>query len=487
MTDTNTTDDPAVEPDVDDELQAGGGRYHPDNDDELLEPEVVPEGQHRLPAVPQPDPAAEALAATDAAITAAAEAALAMPDIPGRDEFLSLCMQAKVMAEASIVPKALRGKPHDVLVVLLTGRDLGIPVTTALRKVYVIDGQPSLAPQLLNARIRQLGLGAIRPHPDTTDTRAGAIPLGPDGIELGPTVWFSWDDAKRAKLVGRNCEPWEHASGCKCKDNWKAYPQRMLWWRAAGYAADDYFPEASLGLYSPDELGAITMDDGTPIDVDSVELPPGFEGRGRGGPDGTEPADLETLQGLHVSLLALPPEVLAEAKDRWREQLPPIGKLTDAEARRARALLSGFQSQARKVEGWQAPAAEAEVRAAVEAGTVRLVGMDAPEAPAEQPDAPDAPPEAAEADSDAQEPPAGLPEPGAVQWPELDEVEAMTKPLVVRWLLHFNLDHQGRADDVRARLYGHVADLVADAMAAEDTEQHAQADAAEAAGYLPGE
>ena len=63
----------------------------------------------------------------------------------------------------------------------------------------------------------------------------------------------------------------------KDKSAWVKYPQRMLWWRAATAAVDDWFPEVAFGLYTPDEIGAAVDADGHVIDVDSVEMPEGYE------------------------------------------------------------------------------------------------------------------------------------------------------------------------------------------------------------------
>jgi hypothetical protein len=282
-----------------------------------------------------------------------------LPAIPGRDEFLTLCQLARVYSASSIVPRALRDKPNDVLVVLMTGRDLGIPATAALRKVYVIDGQPSIAPQLKLSLVRKKRLGQVIPHPDNDSQvdRQGAVALGPGGQMLtddkgavigwtgglGPPYWYTWDDAITAGLVRRGCSPGSHTDECEkarksdnikqtnglgmanfCKDNWRKNPRRMLWQRASGFCADDYFAEATLGLYDPDELGAILDDDGQLLDVNHVELPDGMGPRRTGGNGGSggsgddeTPVDPETAWGLQVRVFAMPEDAQAEFRERW--------------------------------------------------------------------------------------------------------------------------------------------------------------------------
>jgi len=238
----------------------------------------------------------------------------------------------------------LQRKPHDVFMVLLTGRDLGIPLTTALRQAYVIDGKVTVAPALRLAKVRQMGLGRVVPHPDSNLANYGAMALDVNGTPLGPPVWFGWEDAQIAGLVDEDChvapsgrtidhrdraanpaDRKDKGEKCKCKDNWKRYPQRMLWWRAAGYCADDYFPEAGLGIYSPDELGAVTDAEGRPIDVTHVEMPPGWE---RPGPKEEPIVDEETVARLQRAIGTFTDDEKTRLKAMWVERdLPPLAKL----------------------------------------------------------------------------------------------------------------------------------------------------------------
>lgn len=329
-----------------------------------------------------------------AAIEAAAQAALEQPGIPGRDEFLSLAMQARIMAGSSLVPKDLRGKPADVFLVLLTGRDVGIPVTSALRKVYVVDGQPSLAPQLKLALVRRQGLGLVRKAGAGNCAWQAAEAVGPDGVVLGEPITCAWRDFA-GDLVGVECYPSEdgesivHSKTCqnpnakpysdgvrvKCKDNYRNHPRRMLWWRAAGYCVDDYFPEVGLGLYSPDELGAITDEDGRPLDPATVSLPEGFEQaeratrqaeqqarRAAGTAIGEQAADADVLADLTARVACLPEEQRAALATKWREseRLAPF-KLAELPASRVafvRSMVQGFEAMAKRA-GWDPEAARA--------------------------------------------------------------------------------------------------------------------------------
>jgi ribosomal protein L37AE/L43A len=118
-------------------------------------------GEVLTPEVVEPTVRSEALVSRDHAVERMADAALEMPEIPGKTEFMALAMMARTLAGSGIIPSALRGKPADVLVVLLTARDLQIPATTALSQIHVIDGKPTLSPKLLSARVQRMGMGRI--------------------------------------------------------------------------------------------------------------------------------------------------------------------------------------------------------------------------------------------------------------------------------------------------------------------------------------
>lgn len=62
---------------------------------------------------------------------------------------------SELLSKASLIPDDLRGKPHDVLVAVLTGAELGISPMQAIREVYVVRGRPFIASLLRVAMVRQ--------------------------------------------------------------------------------------------------------------------------------------------------------------------------------------------------------------------------------------------------------------------------------------------------------------------------------------------
>lgn len=266
---------------------------------------------------PVEDPTGPSMSAIPAIVDDPIDQLAMVPDLPviaPENEFRALAMQAKMLSGSSLVPSALRGKPHDVLLILLTGRDLGIAPTAALRKCYVVDGQVTIAPAMKLALIKIQGKGCIRPpakgDPDfpNTKTRATAIAYDNNGKEINRST-LEWDDVKDITAKGRAL--------LVDKDNWKNYPGRMLWWRISGWLADDIWPEASFGIYSPDEIGAVTDEEGHVIDVKEVKVVDGFERK-----QDTPAAMIEdaVAEALTARSRALPPEGKEVLKQFFRER-----------------------------------------------------------------------------------------------------------------------------------------------------------------------
>jgi hypothetical protein len=452
--------------------------------DPVPEPEPGTEVEHR-----QPTPG-------DVAVAQAAEHALAMPGVPGRDEFLSLAMQARMLSLSGAAPEAVRNSPYVAFHVAMVGRDLGISPSAALELIDVISTskgpQLSLSPQLMNGQIRRLGLGEIvKGHSDTTSCTA--IAVGPEGrdrrcrlrwpehvddcaCDILGSFTFTWEDARVAGLVAQGCMPGDHTVKCmnrqthpaqRCNQGYVTYPQRMLWWRASGYLADDTFPEAGMGLYSPEELGAVVDDQGRPIDVASVELPPGYEQAAIGRATDAEPAPAHELWDLQARLHGLPPDQQAA----WRTQKSqqdrlkgiPTYQLPAAAMRLAKSLVSGLESAAKKADPTYDPDTAATL-AKVEAFR-RLADVLCNGDPEPTPVEPPAPPEAAEGTVTPPEAPAAPQAPaGGPTVADADVVRANFEQVVRRMsvadvkrdLAEYKLPTTGGAEALRALLVGHL-------------------------------
>ncbi len=186
--------------------------------------------------------------------------ALAVVDAPVTFQTL------KAIAETDMVPKALKGKPHAMLAAILYGRELGLEPMTSLQEINVIEGRPAPTASLLSALVRRAG-HRITPVAvtDKLATARGTRVDKETGEDLESFEFsFTWAMAERAKLTN--------------KDNWKKYPEAMLWWRAVAQLARIFFPEVVASLkYVPEELGDDTWiegptdSDGNVIEVEATE------------------------------------------------------------------------------------------------------------------------------------------------------------------------------------------------------------------------
>jgi len=157
--------------------------------------------------------------------------------------------QAKVLIESGFLPKSIN-TPAKALAIALKGRELGLPMMQSITSIYVIDGKPTVSAELMAALVFMRIPGAILRCIETTDRIATYEAARPGDKIL--KMSYTYDDAVRA--------------GITSKDNWKKYPAAMLRARCCSAICRVVFPDAIMGLYTPDELGAITTEEGVPVE-----------------------------------------------------------------------------------------------------------------------------------------------------------------------------------------------------------------------------
>lgn len=298
--------------------------------------------------------------------------------VPAEQEMRTLAAMANAMAVARVgVPKALWDKPNDVFAVFLTARDLGMALTTALREFHVIEGKVTLSPKIRLAATREIGRSrGWKIWPDPDNDREGAVWWAQRAEYPGLTFSseYTWADAQEAELVSWDCTPTEHTAACRakpewvkgsdgksrltskpgiCKDNWRKYPARMLSWRAVGYLLDDQFGEVGQGLYSPDELGAITDEEGSPIiDVSEVKAPEGMGRKAAPAAPGVAVASQEARDVMAARIAALPEGGRQALREWWAvvkengETRRPLGASTQADMIAINGAVTGIERRA---------------------------------------------------------------------------------------------------------------------------------------------
>jgi hypothetical protein len=165
-------------------------------------------------------------------------------------DFTSMMQVSQMLAKSSLVPSAYRGKPENVLLATLAGQPFGWDPTMSMRSFHIIEGQPSLKPEIMLALVRRAGHSVQ----GTTGTDGATVTGKRRDTGDSMTVAYTLEDARRANLLNKSV--------------WKQYPASMCWARALSQLCRMLFPDVVLGVgYTPEELGASVSSDGEVIEA----------------------------------------------------------------------------------------------------------------------------------------------------------------------------------------------------------------------------
>jgi hypothetical protein len=158
---------------------------------------------------------------------------------------------SKDLAASQLIPQALKKRPEDIMAIVLTGAELGLPPLTAIRGIHIINGKPTLSADLMGALVKKssaceyLTLAESTPKVATYRTKRKGEP--------GETLMsFTMDQAKTAGLTSN--------------PTWSKYPDAMLRARCLAAICRAVYPDLCLGLYESDSE-EITEKDVTPTDM----------------------------------------------------------------------------------------------------------------------------------------------------------------------------------------------------------------------------
>jgi len=153
-------------------------------------------------------------------------------------EWSTMKEQATMLVKTGFLPVSIK-TAEQALAIALTGRELGIGMMEAIRGINVIQGKPSVSPQLMLAL-------AIRTQ--QLESYSMNIVNGDAVVVIKRKGWpehrvtFGPKEATALQLSG--------------KDNYKKQPTVMYKWRALAEALRFTFPDAVSGIYTFDEMGA---------------------------------------------------------------------------------------------------------------------------------------------------------------------------------------------------------------------------------------
>lgn len=146
--------------------------------------------------------------------------------------------QLRYIANTDFVPKPIRGNLPAILATVAAGRAVGIDDMSALRTIHIVDGKPTFAAELMVMLVRRAG------HSITGSVGEGQATVKGKRADNGDEMEVVWtlEMAKRANLANKN--------------NWKQYPEAMLWARAVSQLCRMLFADCFIGgTYTAEELG----------------------------------------------------------------------------------------------------------------------------------------------------------------------------------------------------------------------------------------
>jgi hypothetical protein len=157
---------------------------------------------------------------------------------------------AEMLSKAKCLPQEFWGNPADILVVVQFGDDLGIKPMTALQNTMIVNNRPALWGDLMLAIcMRTKGKeGGFIDCIETFDeeNQIAKCIVKRDGREPLERT-FSRQKAETAKLWGKVGKTGNASS-------WVTHPERMLQFKARGFALRDMFPDILKGVVSIEEM-----------------------------------------------------------------------------------------------------------------------------------------------------------------------------------------------------------------------------------------
>lgn len=186
---------------------------------------------------------------------------------------------AQMVVASGFAPKGLE-KPESVLIAIQLGLEVGMSPMMALQNIAVINGRPGIFGDAALAMVHASGL--LEDYSQTIegsgDTRCAVVTAKRRGSSTPFVSRFGVQQAKTAGLWGKS-------------GPWSQYPDRMLVFRARGFALRDGFPDVLKGMRTVEELQDTPPAGKQTKEWDAPPIEP-FAGKT---PENPEPQQPETL------------------------------------------------------------------------------------------------------------------------------------------------------------------------------------------------
>ena len=184
-----------------------------------------------------------------------------LPIVPrSMEEALTL---ARAVVASGMAPHGLE-TPEACLIAILHGLEVGLTPLSALQRIAVIDGRPTIWGDGAMALVRASGLcRSVREwiEGDAPQDWTAYCEVLRRGESDPVTCRFGVEDARRAGLWGK-------------PGPWSLYPRRMLQMRARAFALRDVFADVLGGLYLREEIESeVVLQDPAPTKAQAIAAP----------------------------------------------------------------------------------------------------------------------------------------------------------------------------------------------------------------------
>jgi hypothetical protein len=147
----------------------------------------------------------------------------------------------------------------QAMVKVLAGAEIGLPAFASMSGIHIVQGKPVLGANLIATLVKN-------------DPRYNYRVKQADN-EVCALIWY-----EGGQVVGESAFTIQeaNAAGLTGKDNWRKYPSDMLFARALTRGARRFAPGIFGGapIYTPDELGVETDEDGQIVTGEVIDVTP---------------------------------------------------------------------------------------------------------------------------------------------------------------------------------------------------------------------
>ena len=199
----------------------------------------------------------------------------------------------------------------QAIVKVIAGAELGLPPFASMSGIHIVNGKPTLGANLIATLVKNDPRYNYRVK--VADDKTCILTWYEDGQPVGESS-FTFAEAT--------------AAGLTTKQTWKAYPSDMLFARALTRGARRYAPGIFGGapIYTPDEMGVETDEDGAIIPGEVVNVTTGNPAAATPPDDGPLPDDELTIQEAPArDFLNVAAALLDVDDDAIKERLHALG------------------------------------------------------------------------------------------------------------------------------------------------------------------